>query len=1050
MKQNYMQNRRTQSKISLIITSLFASLLTAIVLPHSANAGDFWSSCDSGLANTSSAYVTIDSTVSGKCIITFKQTQTFTLPAGVTTITEALVVGGGGGGGFGNNGGGGGAGLVQHRDTSFSLMPTTQTVPTTQLVITIGSGGDDGWLGIGNWAKGSNGNPTTIATQSGTVIIRAGGGGGGCGNTGVNTGYEGSAGGACSYDTAAKSAGSVTATTGWTKYANAGASGAAAGGGGAGSAGSGHNGGNGVTLFGLNVGGGGGGWYGGSTGATTWGGGSAITGNYSVANADTNTGSDGSANTGGGGGAARKGGSGVVKIAYSIPSAKAPSAPTSVSATAGAGSLNVSWSSPTDTGLSTITGYQVEYSTTGSGTWTIASSSVGASTYSYSITNLEGLTSYFVRVAARYSGGIGAYGYPWVEIYRTITPYRSSGLITYVSGYGLSGGAAATYASSDFSRIRYRMASTYDGTAKYVDADFYRTLGTKTSTSTTFDSISKLQVPTTSGTGSQFVIQADVTDLNILTNATEVQSGAGLSGRLELWPWNYGVDPASPLASRTPGTYDDSDTHAGSSSYGSFQLHNLSSSPKETVFAWNNHQDTTNYNIGFGNHQGTNSDWTHCQNAAPYCSGRTYFSLSIFINPPKTTLAGLTLAAPTSGLTGTAMTAYSLNIPAATGGSGSYSYSLSAGSSSLPPGLSLFNGTIVGTPTTAGTYSGIRITATDTSTLVTGQSAAFTITINSGTQLPLRVATRFGTVGQQLYLGTGGGSGNGNTTYSYRNGPNTTCVLSGSTLVATTSGGATGICFVTATKGADTAFTSSVSPEATIVFTPYVPVITQGTTCSQTNSGTNATGIGTNGCQPLAPVAPTAPVGTGAPKITALSATSGLVGASITITGTGFGTVTKVQFGSKSTTTFTATATTISVAVPTGATTGRVMVFSPTGTAMASGIFTVISTDTRAPAFLSGNVNTSSPTQITLSFDETLKNSGLLANAFGVSVASTSRQIDSIAISGTTITITLASAVTTGQSVVFTYTSPDDTTSIQDVAGNKTATITATAISNTL
>jgi hypothetical protein len=58
--------------------------------------------------------------------------------------------------------------------------------------------------------------------------------------------------------------------------------------------------------------------------------------------------------------------------------------------------------------------------------------------------------------------------------------------------------------------------------------------------------------------------------------------------------------------------------------------------------------------------------------------------------------------------------------------------------------------------------------------------------------------------------------------------------------------------------------------------------------------------------------------------------------------------------------------------------------------------------------------------------------------------------VSSIAISGSTITLTLSSAVTTGQAVLFTYTSPDDSTSIQDAAGNKTATITATALSNTL
>jgi archaellum component FlaF (FlaF/FlaG flagellin family) len=56
-----------------------------------------------------------------------------------------------------------------------------------------------------------------------------------------------------------------------------------------------------------------------------------------------------------------------------------------------------------------------------------------------------------------------------------------------------------------------------------------------------------------------------------------------------------------------------------------------------------------------------------------------------------------------------------------------------------------------------------------------------------------------------------------------------------------------------------------------------------------------------------------------------------------------------VQFGTKSTTSFTATATTITVNVPEGATRGRVMAVSPTGTAMAAQIFTVTAPEAPAP-----------------------------------------------------------------------------------------------------
>ena len=188
-----------------------------------------------------------------------------------------------------------------------------------------------------------------------------------------------------------------------------------------------------------------------------------------------------------------------------------------------------------------------------------------------------------------------------------------------------------------------------------------------------------------------------------------------------------------------------------------------------------------------------------------------------------------------------------------------------------------------------------------------------------------------------------------------------------------------------------------------------------------------------------------------APKITSLSATSALVGATITITGTGLSTVTRVQFGTKSTTTFTATATTITVDVPVGATRGRVMVVSPTGTAMASAIFTVTTLDTQAPGFTGGSVNTSSPTLLTLNFDESIDGTGVSASSFAVLInGSTNRSITGIAISGTTITLTLSSAVTTGQTVDFTYTSPGHSASVKDAAGNKTATITSTRLTNNL
>ncbi len=411
-----------------------------------------------------------------------------------------------------------------------------------------------------------------------------------------------------------------------------------------------------------------------------------------------------------------------------------------------------------------------------------------------------------------------------------------------------------------------------------------------------------------------------------------------------------------------------------------------------------------------------------------------------------------TLTAPA----GVATVAYQgVTFTAATGGTGSFTYTYSINNvvnAALPAGL-VFSGanrSITGTPTVAATTGTIRVIATDTNGDVYTMTTGFTISISSSSQLPISIATRYGTAGQTLYLGIQGGSGTGALTFAET--PDSAyCSISGSTLTANFGAGASGTCYVTATRAADAAFTSASSSATAIFFTAYVPVITQTMTCPAGTVPSNPTGIGVGSClQVLAPVSTNSGDTGAAPKITALSLATGLVGASIVITGTGFSSATKVQFGSKSTNTFTKTSTTITVNVPTGATTGRVMVFSPTGTAMASQVFTVIQPDTRAPAFLSGNVNTSTPTQINLNFDENLTATSTAPGAFGVSVAGVTRSVSTVTISGTTITLTLSSAVTTGQAVVFTYTNPGDATSIQDAAGNKTATITATALANTL
>lgn len=322
------------------------------------------------------------------------------------------------------------------------------------------------------------------------------------------------------------------------------------------------------------------------------------------------------------------------------------SAPLSVGSTAIAGGLRVTWSVPTDVDTG-ITGYRVEYSTTGtSGTWTLAAIT-SASTYTYDILGLS-QTATYVRVAATTNAGIGTYGYRWSEVYRTTSPKNNylDTSINYVSGYGLAGGdaAAALNNTTNFTRVRYRMEATLSGVLDYADTDFYKWSGA---------TISNLQVPVIDAGTSTFVVQTNVTDLNTYSSNARVTNAAGLSGRIEIWPYNYAPDNAGDYSYGDNVKYDYNDSHNGNGSYGTFQVHDITNF--KTVFAWNLHAYGTGINnpdLGFGNNPQTGStampDWTFCNenNASRgYCPAPTTFKLQVFINLAVTPLPDVT--APT-------------------------------------------------------------------------------------------------------------------------------------------------------------------------------------------------------------------------------------------------------------------------------------------------------------------------------------------------------------------------------------------------------------------
>ncbi len=322
----------------------------------------------------------------------------------------------------------------------------------------------------------------------------------------------------------------------------------------------------------------------------------------------------------------------------------APSAPQNITQSSNTTGVTLNWSAPASVGGG-VTSYRIEYSTNGT-SWTMADS-ISSSTFTYTVGGLTPSTTYYFRVAAYATNTRGANGYPWTKIYGTTEKNRdASGAIIYETKYGISAGDTSTIVSGSFTRIRYLLNTTINSVAKYADVDFEKWVRGNTDSATTgtaWDpSIASIRIPSTV-TGSQYTVHANVNDLNVYSDNSEVSNGYGMTGRLEIWPWDYGTgfSGLKPQGSSTTYDFDDLPSNAAGN-YGSFQVHDIDN--QKPVFVWNRHSNGGTAEIAYGkNTLGTNPDWTFCADGGVRgsCPSPSSFRLQIFVNTPITTSANL-------------------------------------------------------------------------------------------------------------------------------------------------------------------------------------------------------------------------------------------------------------------------------------------------------------------------------------------------------------------------------------------------------------------------
>uniref|UniRef100_A0A7S2IBD9 Uncharacterized protein n=2 Tax=Helicotheca tamesis TaxID=374047 RepID=A0A7S2IBD9_9STRA len=157
--------------------------------------------------------------------------------------------------------------------------------------------------------------------------------------------------------------------------------------------------------------------------------------------------------------------------------------------------------------------------------------------------------------------------------------------------------------NGSFERVAYYLELTKDGVTEWVWVSM------KSFT----DDAKKLGVPTYA---SGAVFQGTVTEMNVYSNVDGMEAH-NITGGVEFWPHNYGTADALDMGASDT-LYDFGDTRATGGNHGSMQVHAHSLGHGTNLISFNNWNRGQQAELGIGNNENGQPDWTFAQNSAKY------------------------------------------------------------------------------------------------------------------------------------------------------------------------------------------------------------------------------------------------------------------------------------------------------------------------------------------------------------------------------------------------------------------------------------------------